>query len=52
MGWSNEDMVRTVDMEANRGNGGYGGHGSHGQMNDSKAMKEAMKLAKTKGTTF
>merc|ERR1711970_412985 len=34
------------------GHGGYGGHGGHGQyggqMNDKKAMKEAMKLAKTK----
>merc|ERR1712142_745355 len=28
---------------------GHGGHGQHGgQMNDKKAMKEAMKLAKTK----
>ena len=38
------------------GQGGYGGHGGQGQhgkhggqMNDKKAMKEAMKLAKTKG---
>ena len=35
------------------GQGAHGGQGSHGrhggQMNDSKAMKEAMKLAKTKG---
>merc|ERR1712123_369782 len=34
------------------GHGGYGGQGQHGkhggQMNDKKAMKEAMKLAKTK----
>merc|ERR1712212_879350 len=31
------------------GHGGHGGHGQHGgQMNDKKAMKEAMKLAKTK----
>ena len=37
----------------NSGHGGHGsGHGQHGhggQMNDKKAMKEAMKLAKTKG---
>ena len=43
----------------NSGHGGHGVHGGHGsghgqhghggQMNDKKAMKEAMKLAKTKG---
>merc|ERR1712098_308534 len=44
-----KEMSWMVGGHGKHGGHGGGGHGQHGgQMNDKKAMKEAMKLSKTK----